>query len=67
MKTVGTILKVIVTVLMVALDYLLIKSMVVNYEFFTLAEYLFWGLVSTIICVCMWILLWILFRTLDEY
>lgn len=63
MKTFGTIWKVIVTVLMVALDYWWIKSMIVNNEFFTLAEYLFWGFVSTIICVFMWIL----FCTLEEY
>lgn len=63
MKTFGTIWKVIVTVLLVALDYWWIKSMVVNNVFFTLAEYLFWGFVFTVICVCMWIL----FCTLDEY
>ena len=63
MKTFGTIWKVIVTVVMVALDYWWIKSMIVNNEFFTLAEYLFWGFVSTFICVCMWIL----FYYLGEY
>ena len=63
MKTFGTIWKVIVTVLLVALDYWWIKSMIVNNVFFTLAEYLFWGFVFTFICVCMWIL----FCTLDEY
>lgn len=63
MKTFGTIWKVIVTVLLVALDYWWIKSMIVNNVFFTLAEYLFWGFVFTVICVCMWIL----FCTLDEY
>lgn len=64
MKTFRTIWKVIVTVLMVALDYWWIKSMIVNNNgFFTLADYLFWGFVSTFICVCMWIL----FCTLEEY
>lgn len=63
MKTFGTLWKVIVTVVMVALDYWWITSMIVNNEFFTLAEYLFWGFVSTFICVCMWIL----FCTLEEY
>lgn len=63
MKTFGTIWKVIVTVLLVALDYWWIKSMIVNNVFFTLAEYLFLGFVFTVICVCMWIL----FCTLDEY
>lgn len=62
MKTFGTLWKVIVTVVMVALDYWWITSMIVNNEF-SLAEYLFWGFVSTFICVCMWIL----FCTLDEY
>lgn len=63
MKTFGTLWKVIVTVVMVALDYWWITSMIVSNEFSTLADYLFWGFVSTIICVCMWIL----FCTLDEY
>ena len=63
MKTFRTFCKVIVTVLMVALDYWWIKSMIVNNECFTLAEYLFWVFVSTFICVCMWIL----FCTLEEY
>ena len=63
MKPFGTIWKVIVTVLLVALDYWVIKSMIVNHVFFTLAEYLFWGFVFTVICVCMWIL----FCTLDKY
>ena len=63
MKTFGTLWKVIVTVVMVALDYWWITSMIVNNEFSTLVEYLFWGFVSTIICV----LMWILFCTLDEY
>ena len=63
MKTFGTLWKVIVTVVMVALDYWGITSMIVSNEFSTLAEYLFWGFVSTIICV----LMWIMFCTLDEY
>ena len=63
MKTFGTLWKVIVTVVMVALDYWWITSMIVSNEFSTLVEYLFWGFVSTLICVCMWIL----FCTLDEY
>ena len=63
MKTFGTLWKVIVTIVMVALDYWWITSMIVNNESFTLAEYLFWGFVSTFICVCMWIL----FCNLDEY
>ena len=63
MKTFGTILKVIVTVLLVVWDYWWIKFMIVNNEFSTLAEYLFWGFGFIIICVCMWIL----FCTLEEY
>ena len=63
MKTFGTLWKVIVTVVMVALDYWWITSMIVSNEFSTLVEYLFWGFVFTFICVCMWIL----FCTLDEY
>ena len=63
MKTFGTLWKVIVTVVMVALDYWWITSMIVNNEFSTLVEYLFWGFVSTFICVCMWIL----FCKLEEY
>lgn len=63
MKPFGTIWKVTVTVLLVALDYWFIKSMIVNHVFFTLAEYLFRGFVFTFICVCMWIL----FCTLDKY
>lgn len=63
MKTFGTIWKVIVTVLIVAWDYWWIKSMIVNNEFSTLADYLFWRFVSTIICV----LMWIMFCKLEEY
>lgn len=63
MKTFGTLWKVIVTVVMVALDYWMITSMIGSNAVSTLAEYLFWGFVSTVICVCMWILL----CTLDKY
>ena len=63
MKTFGTLWKVIVTVVMVALDYWWITSMIVSNEFSTLAEYLFWGFVSTFICV----LMWIMFCKLEEY
>lgn len=63
MKPFGTIWKVIVTVLLVALDYWVIKFRIVNNVFFTSAESLFWGFVFTVICVCMWIL----FCSLDKY
>ena len=63
MKTFVTLWKVIVTIVMVALDYWWITSMIVSNEFFTLADYLFGGFVSTIICVLMWILL----CNLEEY
>ena len=63
MKTFVTLWKVIVTIVMVALDYWWITSMIVSNEFSTLVEYLFWGFVSTIICVLMWILL----CNLEEY
>lgn len=63
MKTFRTILKVIVTVLLVVWDYWWIKFMIVNNEFSTLADYLFWGFVFIIICV----LMWIMFSKLEEY
>lgn len=63
MKTFRTIWKVIVTVVTVAWDYWWIKSMIVNNECSTLAEYFFRGFISTIICVVMWVF----FYKIEEY
>lgn len=63
MKTFRTLWKVIVTVVIVAVDCWCITSMIVNNEFSTLAEYLFRGFVSTVICFCMWVL----FYKIEEY